>query len=85
MEHMQNLTWKTIFNKDWYRSDVIVNKRHPCYAASFFSHEVNEKVNTLNRSYYYKMILGGLFQIEFLVIKNKVWSLLIKYIFCHLG
>lgn len=62
---------ETILNKDWYYSDVTINKSHLCYVASFFSHKVNEKLIALNRSHSYGMISGGLFQIEFLVIKMK--------------
>lgn len=62
---------ETIFNKDRYHSDATINKSHLCYVASFFLHKVNEKVIALNRSHSYEMILGGLFQMEFLVIKMK--------------
>lgn len=48
---------ETIFNKDRYHSDVIINKSHLCYVASFFLHRVNEKGIALNRSHSYGMIL----------------------------
>lgn len=62
---------ETIVSRGLYHSDAIINKSHLCYVASSFSHKVNEKAIALSRSHSYEMILGGLFQIEFLVIKMK--------------